>query len=96
MDPDRQARKRSIAMICTILILAYAVMLLLPHTHQCTGTRCDICAMMESSRQLLLGLSWVTIACLEAHGMPMRAPVADPSMVKRDGTPVGLKVKLSN
>lgn len=96
MKPHCQAKKRSIAMICAILILAYAVMLLLPHTHQCTGTHCDICALRGSSRQLLLGLSWVTIACLAANVMSMRGRAADPLMVKRDGTPVGLKVKLSD
>ena len=85
-----------IALLTLILILAYAVSLCLPHTHECVDADCLVCAMMEGSRKLLIGL--VLTATLDPIIKVAYGTVCGLSLILsiRDGTPVGQKVKLSN
>ncbi len=88
--------KKAVAILCIALILAYASVIFLPYTHKCVGTDCVICAIIETSRNLLLGLVlsaslWqlTNFALLISNTHFYIVPV-------RDETPIGLKVKLSN
>lgn len=87
--------KSTVTILCIALILAYASVIFLSYTHECVGTDCAICAMIETSRNFLLALAlsaslWLTnFACFISNA---RFSI----MSVRGKTPVGLKVKLSN
>lgn len=87
--------KIAFVILVAILIVAYAFASLSPHSHDCAEADCMLCAMAESIRNALSGtpqligfcISVFVLLCLKAY--PFIAPT-------RDGTPVGLKVKLSD
>lgn len=90
---------RPIAFLCIslifLLVLTSISVAFLPHTHG-SGDSCAVCAMVESSLRILLGLS---LGAAVLYGAVLRLFVSfthpRPRSV-RDRTPVGLKVKLSD
>ena len=81
--------------LTVILILAYAIILLLPCSHECVEADCSICAIIETSCKILIGiilsasfgqLTKKLFTFLHTHAGCLLA---------FDSTPVGLKVKLS-
>ena len=96
MKIRRQLIKRIIAVLSVMLFLAYAFVAFVPHAHDCVDSHCAICSMLEASRNVLLGLSLVIGAYqIINNRWGYTYAYADRSS-NRDGTPVGLKVKLSD
>lgn len=82
--------------MCVVLIIAYASVVFLPHSHENAETDCVACVLIESSKKLLMGIALLTgiyriINCefviFDLHFRIISA---------REISPVGLKVKLSD
>lgn len=85
-----------VAVLCIIIIIAYASVIFIPHPHDCVGTDCSVCALIESSKDTLIGtaligavwhLSNITFLIPNTHYFIFSG---------NNGTPVSLKVKLSD
>lgn len=96
MNKHGNISKRLIAFICVILMLTYASVGFLSHSHDCAGADCAVCAFIESSRGVLMGmiLSAVTYQLADLTLVLVNEYAHIP--VWREHTPVGLKVKLSD
>ena len=53
--------KSIVAFLCILVIIAYTFIVLLPHSHDCVGTDCTVCALIEISRNTFIGLSVATL-----------------------------------
>ena len=97
MAKIKQYLKISIAALCVILILAYAFIVFLPHSH---GGVCDsdciTCALIEKAEDALIAF----LCCAAIFQMLDRDYLAPgdyySKLSVKEATPVGLKVKLSN
>lgn len=93
---DTSVCKRRIAIVCILLMLSFLLLPLLPHTHMCTGERCEVCALLHSMHELFLGAAITFFVCAIIDA-PCIMRTDDPQIpTKRDCTPVGRKVKLSD
>ena len=93
---NQRRLKGALAILCILVILAYASIVFLPHTHERAGVDCSICAIIETSRNLLLGVALSAALCQLPY-FPFVIPNKHFYIKSvRDGTPVGLKVKLSD
>lgn len=96
MNRNGYGRKRPIAFLCIVLVFACTLFVFLPHAHDGCKTDCPVCRLMESSRELLLAVALLT-APMGLAVLGFTAPCRHcPGLSLRDGTPVGLKVKLSD
>ena len=88
--------KNIVVILCIIIIIAYTSVVFLPHIHDCVGPDCTVCALIETSRNSLIGLALIAVV----HQFPnivftiSNSYKSIPSGNK--GTPVALKVKLSD
>ena len=48
--------KSVVAFLCILLIIAYTAIIFLPHAHDCVGSDCTVCALIETSRNTIIGL----------------------------------------
>ena len=95
MRLNRRTWKKLLAVLCLVLVFSYTSAVFLPHSHECIDTDCAICALLDTSRFVLIGIVLCTAAgALPALGLGMRNPYTYISQ-ERDATPVGLKVKIS-
>lgn len=96
MRTRRHLRTQWLVFVCVCLILSVALLPLLSHTHTCTGESCDLCALIRSSRELLLGavLLMVFHVVADATHAPHTPP--ERTTARRDSTLVGRRVKLSD
>lgn len=78
------------------MILACALIVFLPHSHECVEMDCSVCAVIESSRKILLLLALSASFCHLAKIQFVLIDTHPRILSVRDGTPVGLKVKLSD
>ena len=89
--------KRYLAFLCVALILACTLLLFLPHDHtHMPGADCEVCAIIDFWRSLLLGL---TLLVSISHYAPcVEFPREEYSYIAfgETATLVGQKVKLSN
>ena len=85
-----------VAVLCVVIILAYTSIIFIPHAYECVGTDCSVCALIESSKNTMIGtaligavwqLSSITFLILNTHYFIFS---------DNSGTPVALKVKLSD
>ena len=96
MFKRNKSLKVIIAVLTAILILAYAFAVLLPHSHEFMEADCAVCAMIETSRSILIGIVlFASIHLLTKISVTVLGTYPEVLFV-RDGTPVGLKVKLSD
>lgn len=96
MFKQKKYLKMLIAAMCVILILAYAFIVFLPHSHDSHDSDCTVCAMIESSKDVLVALA-VCAAVWQILQLGYTMPnVSRDALFSRDTTPVGLKVKLSD
>ena len=88
--------KSIVALLCIFIIIAYTSIVFLPYAHDCVGADCSVCALIETSRNSLIGISligaaWqlpnITFVILNAHYF---------IFFGNSETPVALKVKLSD
>jgi hypothetical protein len=87
---------RLVAVLCIVIIIAFSSVIFIPHPHDCVGVDCSVCALIETSRNTLIGialsgavwqLSNVAFLILNTHYL---------ILFSNNGTPVCLKVKLSD
>ena len=88
--------KSAVAILCIVIIIAYASIIFLPHAHDCIGSDCTVCVLIETTRNTIIGLvlaatvhqlANITFLILSTY---KSIPLGD------IGTPVALKVKLSD
>ena len=88
--------KNIVVILCIIIIIAYTSIVFLPHIHDCVGPDCTVCTLIETSRNSLIGLALLAVV----YQLPnivftiLSSYKSIPS--GNQGTPVALKVKLSD
>ena len=48
--------KSIVAFLCILLVIAYTSIIFLPHAHDCVSSDCTVCALIETSRNTMIGL----------------------------------------
>ena len=88
--------KSIVVILCIIIIIAYTSIVFLPHIHDCVGPDCTVCALIETSRNTLIGLALLAVV----YQLPNIVFTISSSYKSipsgNQGTPVALKVKLSD
>ena len=85
-----------IACLCILLIIAYTPIIFLPHAHDCVGSDCAVCALIETSRNTMIGLVLVATVHQLANILFTISCSYKSIPSGNNGTPVALKVKLSD
>ena len=88
--------KRIVALLCILIIVAYTSIIILPHAHNCVGPDCTICAFIETSRNTLIGLALIAAVYQLANIVFIISSSYKSIPSGNNGTPVALKVKLSD
>ena len=89
--------KNIVVILCIIIIIiAYTSIVFLPHVHDCVGPDCTVCALIETSHNTLIGLALLAVV----YQLPNIVFTISSSYKSipsgNQGTPVALKVKLSD
>ena len=88
--------KSIVVILCIIVIIAYTSIVFLPHIHDCVGPDCTVCALIETSRNTMIGLALLAVV----YQLPNIVFTISSSYKSipsgNQGTPVALKVKLSD
>ena len=87
--------KNIVAILCIIIII-YTSIVFLPHVHDCVGPDCTVCALIETSRNTLIGLALIAAVCQLANIVFSISNSYKSVPSGNNGTPVALKVKLSD
>lgn len=96
MTKHKQHLKKVLAALCVILILAYAFIVFLPHSHDSFDADCNVCSIIEFSKKALVALA-VCVAAWQILWLEYVIPnISRDALFAREKTPVGLKVKLSD
>ena len=88
--------KKILALLCVFLILAYALVVFLPHTHCCCDISCAACNVIESCQKILYNILLFAVIYPILKFIYFIERICYRILSVRDQTPVGLKVKLSN
>ena len=88
--------KNIVVILCIIIIIAYTSIVFLPHIHDCVGPDCTVCALIETSRNLLIGLVLIAVVYQFANIVFTISSSYKSIPSGNKGTPVALKVKLSD
>ena len=88
--------KSIVAILCIFIIIAYTSIIFLPHAHDCVGSDCTVCALIETSRNSLIGLSLIAVVYQFANILFTISCSYKSIPSGNNGTPVALKVKLSD
>ena len=88
--------KNIVVILCIIIIIAYTSIVFLPHIHDCVGPDCTVCALIETSRNSLIGLSLIAVVYQFANILFTISCLYKSIPSGNNGTPVALKVKLSD
>ena len=85
-----------VPILLILLILTYASLPFLPHSHTCIGEECALCAMLKSGFEIALCLFTVFLIRVTpdlligvAHGQRQTTEI-------KSDTPIDLRVKLSD
>ena len=89
-------RKSIVAFFCILLVIAYTSIVFLPHIHDCVGADCTVCALIETSRNSLIGLALIAVVYQFANIVFTISSSYKSILSGNKGTPVALKVKLSD
>ena len=87
--------KSIVAFLCILLVIAYTSIIFLPHTHDCVGSDCTVCALIENSRNTMIGLVLVATVHQLANIIFTISNTYQSIPLSNDN-PVALKVKLSD
>ena len=93
---DTNKLKKLLSILIIVLFVAYALIVFLPHGHDCLEADCAICNMVDSTRNILLGASLLAITQILPRIIFMLPALHERIVLFSEGTPVGLKVKLSD
>ena len=86
-----------LAFVCILtFISAYAFTSFLSHSHECAEADCSVCTMMQFSRNMLIEILLSVCFCQSAKMLFVLSGTSYDTVPARDGTPVALKVKLSD
>ncbi len=88
--------KSLIAFLCILIIIAYASIVFLPHTHDGIGSDCTVCALIGNLRNTMIGLVLAATAHRLANIVSAILSTNKSIPSGNSGTLVALKVKLSN
>ena len=88
--------KSIVVILCIIMIIAYTSIVFLPHIHDCVGPDCTVCALIETSRNTLIGLALIAVVYQLANILFTISCSYKSIPSGNNGTPVALKVKLSD
>ena len=88
--------KNIVVILCIIIIIAYTSIVFLPHIHDCVGPDCTVCALIETSRNSLIGLALIAVVYQFANIVFTISSSYKSIPSGNQGTPVALKVKLSD
>jgi len=85
-----------VALLCIVIIIAYASVIFIPHAHDCVGADCSVCAFIENSKNTLIGTAFIG-AVWQLSNIALLIPNTHYFIFSgNNGTPVSLKVKLSD
>ena len=85
-----------IAISCIILILLYAFALFLPHSHESGIDGCAVCAFIKSSAEIMVATSLCFAFICRSCSSCYSTDIFRNALILHDGTPVWLRVKLSD
>ena len=88
--------KSIVAFLCILLVIVYTSIVFLPHIHDCVGPDCTVCALIETSRNSLIGLALIAVVYQFANIVFTISSSYKSILSGNKGTPVALKVKLSD
>ena len=88
--------KSIVAFLCILLVIVYTSIVFLPHIHDCVGSDCTVCALIETSRNLLIGFALIAVVYQFANIVFTISSSYKSILSGNKGTPVALKVKLSD
>ena len=88
--------KRIVAFLCILLVIVYTSIVFLPHIHDCVGPDCTVCTLIETSRSSLIGLALIAVVYQFANIVFTISSSYKSILSGNKGTPVTLKVKLSD
>ena len=88
--------KSIVTFLCILLVIAYTSIIFLPHAHDCVGPDCTVCALIETSRNSLIGLALIAVVYQFANIAFTISSSYKSIPSGNNGTPVALKVKLSD
>ena len=88
--------KNIVVILCIIIIIAYTSIVFLPHIHDCVGPDCTVCALIETSRNTMIGLVLVATVHQLANILFTISCSYKSILSGNNGTLVALKVKLSD
>ena len=88
--------KNIVVILCIIIVIAYTSIVFLPHIHDCVGPDCTVCALIETSRDSLIGLALIAVVYQFANTVFAISSSYKSILSGNQGTPVALKVKLSD
>ena len=88
--------KNIVVILCILLVIAYTSIIFLPHAHDCVSSDCTVCALIETSRNTMIGL--VLVATVHQLANILYTILCSYKSIPsgNNGTPVALKVKLSD
>jgi len=92
----RSKKWKNIVVFLCIIIIAYTSIVFLPHIHDCVGSDCTVCALIETSRNSLIGLALIAVVYQFANIVFTISCSYKSILSGNKGTPVALKVKLSD
>ena len=88
--------KNIVALLCILIIVAYTSIVFLPHVHDCARPDCTVCALLETSRNALIGLALLAVVYQLPNIVFSISSSYKSILSGNQGTPVALKVKLSD
>ena len=88
--------KNIVVILCIMIIIAYTSIVFLPHIHDCVGPDCTVCALIETSRNSLIGLALIAVVYQFANIVFTISSSYKSRPSGNQGTPVALKVKFSD
>ena len=85
-----------VAILCIVIIIAYASVIFIPYAHDCVGADCSVCDLIENSKNTLIGIALIS-AVWQLSNITFLIPNTHYFIFSdNNGTPVSLKVKLSD
>ena len=88
--------KSIVAFLCILLVIVYTSIVFLPHIHDCVDPDCTVCTLIETSRNSLIGLALIAVVYQFANILFTISSSYKSILSGNKGTPVALKVKLSD
>ena len=88
--------KSIVAFLCILLVITHTSILFLPHVHDCVDPDCTVCTLIETSRNSLIGLALIAVVYQFANIVCTISSSYKSILSGNKGTPVALKVKLSD